>query len=61
MSKAPGQVTTIVSTKGIAWEYWYGVKSGKRIYLVAPVGSLNTWEFDSVKAVKAFVAQTSTP
>jgi len=58
MSKTAGQVTTIVSPTGVSWEYWYGLKGGKRIYLVAPVGSLNTWEFDSVRAVKAFVAQT---
>lgn len=56
MSKYPGQLTRVESPKGITWEYWFGVFHGKRIYLVAPQGSLNTWEFASVEEVKAFIA-----
>lgn len=55
MKKFAGQVTPIVSPSGQVWEYWFGVKDGKRVYLVAPLGSLNTWEFSSAAQVKAFV------
>ncbi len=56
MKTYPGQIRTTTSPSGIVWEYWFGLKSGKRVYLVAPVGSLNTWQFGSVAEVKAFVA-----
>lgn len=56
MSKYPGQITQVISPSGKTWQYWFGVKGGKRIYLVAPHDSLNTWQFNSVKEVKAFIA-----
>jgi hypothetical protein len=56
MSKYAGEVTQVTSPSGLVWEYWFGIKAGKRIYLVAPFGSLNTWEFSSVKEVKEFIS-----
>lgn len=57
MRKHPGQLTSVVSPKGIIWEYWFGIAKGKRSYLVAPVGSLNTWAFMSLREVKKFIQE----
>lgn len=51
----PGKVTTVVSPKGLTWEYWFGVKNGKRIYLAAVVDCTNIHEFASAKEVKTYI------
>ena len=50
-----GQLCKATSPKGLVFEYWFGVRKGKRVYLVAHEASLNTFEFRTLREVRSFI------
>ena len=57
MSKYAGQISHVTSPKGVDFSYWFGVKAGKRWYLVTFKGGGKSWQFSSMREVQAFIKE----